>query len=110
VYFGFGGLARFTFLSVGFWVVMVASIAFALVYAVGPTRGKLAARMWTDSSLVLALIGSAVDLLWALESGEGRAFVDLYGAGPLAGVVALAVLLMGAMWWMAIRYTDGLKD
>jgi hypothetical protein len=89
---------------------MVASIAFALVYAVGPTRGKLAARMWTDSCLVLAAIGSAVDLLWALESGEGRSFVALYGAEPLAGLVALALLLMGTMWWMAIRYTDGLKD
>lgn len=107
---GFGALSRYTFLSAGFWVVMVVAIAFALVYAVGPTRGKAAARMWTDASLGLALFGAAADVLWAVESGEGRVFLELQGAGPLLGMVALAVLLTGTMWWMAIRYTDGLTD
>jgi hypothetical protein len=53
VQFGYEGFARYSFLSLGFWVVMVAGIAFAPV---------------------------------------------------------LALLLLGTMWFVAIRYTDGLKD
>ena len=110
MYFGYEGMARYTFLSVGFWVVMVVAVAFLLVYFVGSTRGKRAARMWTDTCVVLALLGGVVDILWALQSGEGRAFVALFGFGPLGEMAVLASLLLATMWFMAIRYTEGLKD
>jgi hypothetical protein len=110
VYLGFGDLSRFTFLSVGFWVVMVVALAFSMVFAVGPVRGKRAARLWTDSCLALGLFGGVVDLIWVLESSEWRPFVTEYGFGPLMGMAVLAVVLLGTMWLLAIRYTDGLKD
>ena len=110
MYFGYEGMARYTFLSVGFWVVMVVAVAFLLVYFVGSTRGKRAARMWTDTCVVLALLGGVVDILWALQSGEGRSFVALFGFGPLGEMAVLALLLLATMWFMAIRYTEGLKD
>lgn len=105
-----GDLSRYTFLPVGFWVVVVAAVAFALVYAVGPTRGKRAARMWVDSSLGLALLGAAADIVWALESGEVLRFVRTYGLVPIVGMLAFFALVLGIMRYMAIRYTDGLKD
>ena len=110
MYFGYEGMAHYTFLSVGFWVVMVVAVAFLLVYFVGSVRGKRAARMWTDICVVLAVLGSGVDILWALQSGEGRSFVAIYGFGPLGEMAVLALLLLATMWFMAIRYTEGLKD
>jgi hypothetical protein len=110
VQFGYEGFARFTFLSMGFWVVMVAGIAFAMVFAVGPTRGKRAAKLWTDACVWLVVFGSAADFLWAWLSGEGRAFLALYGAAPLIEMAVMGLLFLGIMWFMAIRYTDGLKD
>jgi len=110
VYFGYAGLPNYTFLAIGFWVVMVSGIAFALVFAVGPTRGKRAARMWTDLCVWLTVLGAVVDVAWALLSGEWRAFVANYGAGPLVEMTVLALLFLGTMWFMAIRYTEGLKD
>jgi hypothetical protein len=106
---GFGDLSRYTFLTVGLWVVVVGVVAFSLVYAVGPTRGKRAARMWADSCLGLALVGAVVDVIWALESEEVFLFVGVYGIGPIVGMLASFALLFGALWYLAIRYTDGLK-
>jgi len=110
VYFGYAGLSRYTFLAVGFWVVMVSGFAFALVYAVGHTRGKRAARQWTSLCVALALLGGAADVAWAVLTGEWRLFVANYGYGPILEMVVLAALFLGTMWFMAIRYTEGLKD
>jgi hypothetical protein len=109
MYFGYAGLARYTFLAAGFWVVMVVGIAFALVFAVGATRGKRAARMWTDLSAALMGLGAAGDIAWAIASGQWHSFLGTYGAGPLVEMAVLAGLFVGALWFMAIRYTDGLK-
>jgi hypothetical protein len=106
---GLGDLSRYTFLTVGLWVVVVGVIAFSLVYAVGPARGKSAARMWADSSLGLALVGAVVDAIWALESNEVFRFVGVHGIGPILAMMASFALLFGILWYMAIRYTDGLK-
>ncbi len=106
---GFADLSRYTFLTVGLWVAVVGVVAFSLVYAVGPTRGKQAARMWADSCLGLALVGAVVDAIWALESNEVFAFVGVYGIGPILVMLTSFALLFGGLWYMAIRYTDGLK-
>ena len=108
--FGYEGFSRYTFLSLGFWVVMVAGIAFALVYAVGPTRGKRAARMWTTWCVAFAVVGSALDVVWAIGTGEWRSFVAAYTLSPLLEMGVLALLFLGTMWFMAIRYTEGLDD
>lgn len=110
MYFGYAGLARYSFLAIGFWVVMVSGVAFALVFAVGPTRGKRAARTWTDLCVALTLIGGVADIAWAVLSGEWRSFVANYGVGPIVEMLVLAALFLGTMWFMAIRYTEGLKD
>ena len=110
MYLGYEGMARFSFLSVGFWVAMVAAVAFLLVYFVGSTRGKRAARLWTEVCVGLAWLGAVVDVLWAFVSGEGRSFLAVYGFEPLAEMAMLVLLLLGTMWFMAIRYTEGLRD
>jgi len=110
VYFGYTGLSRFTFLALGFWVVMVAGIAFALVYGVGSTRGKRAARMWTDSCVAFSVLGAAGVIAWAWVTGELPAFLATYGFDPLGEMAVLAVLFLSTMWFMAIRYTEGLKQ
>ena len=110
MYFGNAGMAQYTFLAVGFWVVMVSGFAFALVLAVGPTRGKRSARMWVNLCVAIAVLGAAADVVWAMATGEWRSFIANYGSGPLIEMVMLAVLFLGTMWFMAIRYTGGLKD
>jgi len=104
------GMAHYTFLGIGFWLVVVVAIAFALVYAVGPARGRRAARLWVRLCVAIAVIGALADVGWALISGELRRFVSAYGAVPLLEMAVLALLFLGTMWLMAIRYTDGLKD
>ena len=110
MYFGNAGLARFAFIGVGFWVVMVSAFAFLLVFGVGSTRGKRAAKLWVDMCVALTLLGAGGDVLWAWLSGEWRSYLVAYGTGPLFEMFLLAVLFLGTMWFMAIRYTDGLKD
>ena len=103
-------LSDFTFIGAGFWIVMVVAFAFVLVYAVGAARGKRAAYLWTSACVAALVIGSAADIAWAAFAGEGRRFLDVFGWGPLVEMSVLAALLLGSMWFMAIRYTDGLKD
>jgi hypothetical protein len=110
MYFGYGPFARYGFIDAGFGVVIVVGIAFALVYAVGATRGKRAARMWVDACVLGFVLGAVADTLFAAFSGQWRSFVIAFGVLPLLGLIALAVLFLGTMWLMAIRYTDGLKD
>ena len=110
MYFGNGGLARYSFLGMGFWVVIIAGVAFALVYAVGATRGKRAAKLWTDACVAFVLLGGAADIAWAVARGEWRSFMATYGVEPLIEMAVLGALFLGTMWFMAIRYTGGLKD
>ena len=110
MYFGYEGMSRYSFLSVGFWVVMVSAFAFLLVYFVGSTRGRRAAQMWTDVCIALVLLGGAADVVWAIVTGEWRSFMMSYGFGPVGEMAVLALLFLGTMWFMAIRYTGGLKD
>jgi hypothetical protein len=107
---GYAGLTRYSFLSAGFWVVMVAAFAFTLVFAVGLTRGKRAARLWVSLCVALVVLGGIAVMLWAVTTGEWRSFMLSYGAGPLFEMAMLAFLLLGILWFLAIRYTGGLKD
>jgi hypothetical protein len=34
----------------------------------------------------------------------------VYGSGPLLEMGVLALLFVGSMWFMALRYTQGLDD
>lgn len=47
---------------------------------------------------------------WVVVSGQWRAFMLQFGFSPLAEMMMLAALLVGTMWWMAVRYSAGLKD
>ena len=104
------GLSTFTFIQAGFWLVMVIAFAFVLVFAVGAARGKRAAHLWTNACVTGLAIGTAADISWAVFSGEWRRFLQMFGPSPLVEMVVLAALLLGTMWFMAIRYTEGLKD
>jgi hypothetical protein len=106
----YAALSQYTFIGAGFWIVMVIAVAFVLVYPVGAARGKRAAKAWTDACVTGLFIGAASDIAWAVASGEGRRFLEAYGASPLIEMAVLGALLLGTMWFMAIRYTDGLKD
>jgi uncharacterized membrane protein YhfC len=48
--------------------------------------------------------------VWAVVSGQWRAFMIQFGFSPLAEMMLLAALFIGSMWWMAVRYAAGLKD
>ena len=110
MYSGNAALSHYAFLAVGFWIVMVSGIAFTLVYAIGPTRGKQAARLWTNLCVAMVVVGGIGDVAWAMAVGEWRSFMGTIGPEPLIEMAMLAVLFLGSMWFMAIRYTGGLKD
>ena len=94
----------------GFWVVMAVGIALALVYAVGAKKGKRAAQMWTDVCVAALALGAVGVIAWALASGQLRSFLVQFGYGPLFEMLVLAALFIGSMWFMAVRYTQGLKE
>jgi len=101
-------LQSFTFLAAAFWVVMVSGVGLIMVYAVGTYRGKRAAQLWTNACVALLFIGLAADVVFAVMSGQWDAFMNVYGSGPLLEMGILGLLFVGSMWFMAIRYTQGL--
>jgi len=107
---GAAPLSAYTFLAAGFWVVLIVAVGLGLVYAVGSTRGKRAAKMWVDLCLAALGVGLLIDGAWALISGQWARFMHAYGFSTLAEMLVLAFLLLFSMWFMAIRYTQGLKD
>lgn len=108
MYFGMTSLSRYSFIGAGFWVVIVTGFGLGLVYVVGSTRGRLAAQMWMSACMTILAIGGIADILWALVSGQWRAFVIQFGFGPLFEMLVLAGLFIGTMWFMAVRYVSGL--
>ncbi len=108
MYFGYAQLSRYTFVGIGFWLVLAVGFAFTLVYVVGSTKGKRAAHMWTDACLLTVVVGGILDIVWAVASGEWRSFMRTIGVLPLVEMALLGLLFIGTMWFMAVRYTQGL--
>jgi len=108
--FGLGSLATFGFLGVGFWVVITVGVGLCLVYVVGPARGKRAAERWISLCLAVLAIGGIGTLTWAVLSGQWQRFMLTFGFGPLGEMLMLATLFLGTLWFMALRYTQDLKD
>ena len=110
MYFGYLSLQSFTFLVAAFWVVMVAGVGLILVYAVGTYRGKRAAQLWTNACVAVLVVGIAADVVFAMVSGQWEAFLLAYGSGTLFEMGLFGLLFVGSMWFMALRYTQSLKD
>lgn len=107
MYFGYLQMWRYTFVPVGFAIVMATFVALALVYAVGSARGGRAARRYVTIVSLAFLAASALDLLWGLMSGHLGGFIGAYGLGPLIEMAVLAALCIGSMWFMASAYVAG---
>lgn len=110
MYFGYAPLASYGFIGAGFWVVVAVGFGLGLVYVVGSARGRRAAQLWTNACMLLLAAGGIADIAWAVLSGQWRPFMLQFGFSPLAEMMMLAALLIGTMWWMAVRYSAGLKD
>lgn len=110
MYFGFLPLSGYPFLIVGFWIVAIVGFALFLVYPVGSMRGRRAAQVWTDAFAGSLLVASVANVVWAVFSGQWRSFMLQFGFGPLGEMAMLSTLFIGIMWFMAIRYTQGLSD
>ena len=109
MYFGYLSLQSFTFLAAAFWLVMAAGVGLVLVYPVGANRGKKAAGAWVNLCVGVLLVGLAADVVFAVVSRQWDAFLLTYGTGPLLEMGVLGLLFIGSMWFMALRYTQGLK-
>jgi hypothetical protein len=109
VYFGYLSLQSFTFLNAGFWVVMISGIGLALVYVVGTYRGKRAAQLWIGACVAILAIGLVADIAFAVMTGQWEAFMLAFGFGTLLEMGVLGLLFVGSMWFMALRYTQGLE-
>jgi hypothetical protein len=109
VYFGYLSLQSFTFLTAGFWVVMVSGLGLVLVYVVGTYRGKKAAQLWIRACVAVLMIGLAIDIAFAVLTGQWAAFMLAYGFGSLLEMGLFGLLFVGSMWFMALRYAQGLE-
>jgi hypothetical protein len=108
--FGLAPMSTYRFLGVGFWVVMTVALGLVLVYAVGSSRGRRAAQRWVSGCMLLLAVGGIVDIAWAVVSGQWSSFLMQFGFSPLAELMVLATLFIGTLWWMAVRYTAGIKE
>jgi len=108
--FGMASLPTFRFVLAGFWVVMCVGLGLGLVYFVGAQYGRRAAQNWVRGCVAVLLGGGAVTIGWAVMSGQWERFMLTFGPGPLSEMLMLAVLFLGTMWFMALRYTQGLND
>ncbi len=110
MYFGYLSLQSFTFLAAGFLVVMVAGLGLILVYPVGMYRGKKAAELWVNACTAILVVGLVADVAFAVVTRQWEAFLLAYGLGSLLEMGILGLLFVGSMWFMAVRYTQSLKD
>jgi hypothetical protein len=109
MYFGYAGLSSYGFLAAGFWVVMVVAVGLGLVYVVGSARGKASAQSWVNLCMTALVVGILADGAWAWFSGQWDRFIRNYGFSTLLEMLLLAFLLLFVMWFMAIRYVQGLE-
>jgi len=110
MYYGYERMWTLTFLPAGFIIALAASVAFALVYAIGAARGGTAARRFVRVWTWLLLAGLAADLLYAFVSGEFGEFVSAYGVLPLVEMGLLMMLCVGPVWFMAVGYARDKSD
>ena len=104
MYFGYAQIWRFTFVPLGFVIVMATFVALCAVYLVGAsTNARTAARYLTWT---LRLFGVAIvaDVVFAIASGQLGVFVASFGISPLFEMVVLAFLCVGSMGFMASKY------
>lgn len=104
MYFGYSEIWRFTFIPVGFVMVMCAFLALCLVYVVGAVRGTEAARRYVNVVAALFVAGSVLDLMVAVLTGQMAAFLRAFGISPLIELAVLSVMCVGSMWFMAVSY------
>jgi hypothetical protein len=109
MYFGYLTLSSYTFLAIGFSVVMVVGVALGLVYLVGAKWGRRAAELWIRAWIAVLAVGAVADIAFAIASKQWAGLMLQYGPGPLSEMLVLAALFIGSMWFMALRYTQGLK-
>lgn len=111
MYFGYSQIWRFTFIPVGFLIVMATFIALALVYAVGASNGARAAARYVNLTMLIFLGAVALDLLFAVFTGRLTLFINTLGWVPLIEMTVLAALCIGSMWFMAVSYvTSKLRE
>lgn len=110
MYFGLSRLPLYPFVGVGFVAVMVIGIALGLVYAVGAAKGRLAAMRYTNVCVYALVALGVVDVVWASLSGQLAPFMSEIGVGPLVEMLVLAGMFIFSMWFMAMRYVQGLRS
>jgi len=104
LYFGYAQIWRFTFVPVGFLIVMSAFVALALVYAVGASNGARAAAKYVNVTMMIFLGAVVLDVLVASLTGQLPRFVRTLGWTPLLEMTVLAAMCVGSMWFMAVSY------
>lgn len=106
MYFGFETMWTFTFIPAAFTLVMAVGIALAFVYAVGASRGKAAAVMYTRACVAVLGAGLAAIGVYAIASDQLERFVGAFGYAPLVEMGLLAVMFIGSMMLMATSYVN----
>ncbi len=106
MYFGYQTMWMFTFVPLGFLLVMGVSVSLGLIYAVGSARGKDAAIRYLRTCIAVLFVGALGIIAYALASGQLARFVAAYGIVPLLEMSVLALMCVGAMALMASSYVS----
>ena len=104
MYFGYHAMWTYTFVPAAFVLVMTVGIALAFVFAVGGARGKQSAARYAKAWAIVLVVGTIVDLAYAVVTGQWSAFLAAYGWAPVLEMSLLAAMFIGAMWMMAASY------
>ncbi|MDZ4170134.1 MAG: hypothetical protein U1E26_10870 [Coriobacteriia bacterium] len=105
--YGYGQMWTLTFVPVGFVIVIASSMAYCLVYAVGASRGAVAAQVYLRFCDRALAVASACTIVYAVASGQATTFLAWYGVGPLVEMAVLGIMCVGSLWFMASVYVRG---
>jgi hypothetical protein len=110
MYFGFQSMTEFSFITIGFIIVMAGALGFGIAFAIGrATGGREALRFtrWWALAIAAAL---AATVLFAAVTRQWSLFLLDFGAGPLIEMGVLAAGWLLIMWFMATQYAIGRID
>jgi len=110
MYFGYQSIGEFSFITIGFYLVMIGALGFGITFLIGRSNGGRAALRFTRRWAAGLAASILAVILFAFVSGQWRRFLIEFGPSPLVEIGVLAGGWILIMWFMATQYALGRID
>jgi len=110
MYFGLQSIGRYSFVTIGFFLVMIGALGFGLTFLIGRSESGRSALRFTRWWALAVVSSLCATILFALIAGQWRLFLYEFGYGPLVEMAILAGGWLLIMWFMATKYALGRID